>query len=173
MRARIQKRRGFTLPEVIVVVAIVAIMSTISVVSYAGYRKDAPVKSAAERVKSLMTEARTRAIADDLPSSVAFDLTNNAIWIDDLDVSGGIRKAKATTPEYLGPDVVIEELKVNSTVYTDDIRHVIFTPNGSNPKTTVTLRRPFDNSTVDTNFYSVQMYPASPEPKVWAHERKS
>jgi len=68
--------------------------------------------------------------------------------------------------------VVIHELKINGVVYSTDLRRVTFQPDGRNPMVTVTLRRPFDDVNVTENYYSVQLYPASAEPRVWPNERK-
>lgn len=166
-----QSTRGFSIAELLVVVVIVAFASSVALLGYSNYRKDAEVRTSAEKVKALMAEARMRAIADDLPSAVVFDLTNQAVWIDDLNSDQTVRRPKVVAPEGLG-NVVIEELKINTFTYSNEVRRVVFEPDGANPLVVVTLRRDVDDANVDENYYSVQMYPASPVPRVWPNVRK-
>jgi Tfp pilus assembly protein FimT len=167
-----RREKAFSLPELLVVIVIVMIASTVSLVAYANYRREASVRSSAESVKSLLVEARTRAIADNLPVAVAFDLTNQVMWVDELESDLSIRRPKVVAPEYFPVDTVLEEVRINSAAFTTDIRRVVFRPDGSNPLVTIILRRERAETGGDTNYYTVQMYPASPEPRVLPNERR-
>lgn len=156
----------------LVVLVIIGFATTVSVLAYKNYRKTATIRGAAERIKSMIVEARTRAIADNQPSSVTFDLDRQSVWIDDLTTSGGIRTPKAIAPEYIGPEIVIESVRLNSTAFPSGIRRATFNPDGTNAFLTINLRREYDDASVDENYFSIQIYPNSAEPRVWPNERK-
>ncbi|MBI1292128.1 prepilin-type N-terminal cleavage/methylation domain-containing protein [bacterium] len=167
-----RRRRGFSLPELLVVLVIVIFASTIALLAYSNYRKGASVRSSAERVKALLVEARTRAIAKNAPASATFDLTNQVMWVDELNSDETIRSPKVVTPEYFPLETVLEELRVNSSTYSTDIRKVVFQPDGRCPLITVILRREQGDTADPASYYSVQMYPTSAEPKVWPNVRR-
>jgi len=169
---RAGRTRGFSLPELLVVMVIVIFASTIALLAYANYRKGASIRSSAERVKALLVEARTRAIAENLPTAAAFDLSNQVMWVDELAADESIRRPKVVTPEYLPPETILEELRINSDTYNSDVRRVVFQPDGRSPLITIVLRREQSSGTDPRDFYSVQMYPASPEAKVWPNVRR-
>jgi prepilin-type N-terminal cleavage/methylation domain-containing protein len=167
-----KRGRGFSLAEVLVVVVIISFASAMAILAYSNSRKSASVEGAAERIRSMMVNARFQAIADSYPSQIVFDLTNQQVWIDALDGSGQIRVPKIVAPEILGSDVVLETVKINSTTYSQGLAMAVFTAEGTNPLVTVNLRREFDDASISENYYSVQMYPSSSEPKVWPNVRK-
>ncbi len=166
------RRRGFSLAELLVVLSIVLFAVTVSLLAYGNYRKGATVRSAADKVRAAMVQARYRAIASGLPSAVVFDVDNTVIWIDDLDEDLSPRAPKAVAPEFLGDDVIIDLLRINANSFNSGVQQVVFRPDDTNPLVTVHLRREFDDPADDENYYSVQMYPNSAEPRVWANVRR-
>lgn len=166
------RRRGFSIPELLVVLVIICLLTTTAVLAYGSFRKGSFTKSGAEKVKAAITQARTRAIASGRPSSVLFDLDNNLIWIDDVDLAGNVRVPKVIPPEDLADDVIMTELRIGSSTFVSGRERAIFRPDGTNPFVTVHLRRSFDDSTVDKSYYSVQIYPTSGEAKVWPYVRR-
>lgn len=165
-------RRGFSLAEVLVVLVIIAFASTIALIAYSNYRKGSSVRSGAEKVKVALVTARTRAISTNQPSAVSFDLANQSFWVDDLDSTLAVRTPKVVAPEFFQNNVIIDAVKINSTEFTNGTQRVVFRPDGTNPFVTVILRQDFADSGDDANFYSVQMYPTSAEPKIWPNARK-
>jgi len=168
---RSRRRRGFSMAEMLVVLVIIAFASTVSLLAYSNYRQGANVRTSAEKVRALLVNARARSIASGLPAAVTFDLDNQSYWIDDLDSALAIRAAKAIPPEVFPEEVIVESLKIGADVHEDGTRRIVFRPEGTNPFITVNLRRAFGDD-VDTNYYAIQMYPTSADPKVWAHARK-
>lgn len=166
------RRLGFSLPELLVVMTIIAFASTVSLLAYSNYRKGSNVRGAASEVSRAFVTAQTRAIAQNLPSAVVLDLENQIFWIDDLESSFAVRAPKVVPPKYLSEDVVIDSLTVGATEFTDGQHRVVFMPDGTNPFVTVNLRGTYADTSVDANFYSVQMYPTSPTPKIWPNARK-
>ncbi len=166
------RRRGFSLAELLVVLAIVLFAVTISLLAYGNYRQGATVRSAADKVRAAMVQARYRAIASNLPSALVLDLDNSAIWIDDLDENFDPRAPKAVHPEHLGDDVIIDLLRINADSFDSGVHQVVFRPDDTNPFVTVHLRLEFDDPADEDSFYSVQMYPNSAEPRVWANVRR-
>ncbi|MCC6546316.1 prepilin-type N-terminal cleavage/methylation domain-containing protein [Candidatus Sumerlaeota bacterium] len=165
-------RRGFSIPELLVVLVIITILTTTAVLAYGNFRKATFTKAGAEKVKAAITQARTRAIASNIPCSVVFDLNNHVIWSDDMDMLGNVRKPKIIPVEDLGDDVIISQVQIGANTYTTGTRRATFLPDGTNPLVTVHLRRSMDDSTVDQSYYSVQIYPTSGEARVWAHVRR-
>lgn len=167
-----RSRRGFSLAELLVVLFIVTFAATVSLLAYGNYRKGATVRSGADKVRAAMVQARYRAIASNLPTALVFDLNNHAIWIDELNEDLTPRNPKVVPPELLGDDVLIDQLRVNASTYESEVHQAIFRPDDTNPFVTVHLRRDFDDPEDDENYYSVQIYPNSAEPRVWANVRR-
>lgn len=160
------------MPELLVVIVIILFASSVSIVAYSNFRKGATVRTSAEKVSAAMVNARTRAIASNLPSSVLFDLENNTFWIDDLDATLAVRTPKVIAPETLHADVEIESVRINSQEFTSGMRRVVFQPDGTNPFVTINIRRIFDDQNDDAGYFSIQIYPTAAEPKIWPNERK-
>jgi prepilin-type N-terminal cleavage/methylation domain-containing protein len=167
-----RRLRAFTLAELLVVLVIISFASTVALLAYSNYRKAATARGAAEKVKRVLVEARSRAIADGRPSQVVFDLTAQVMWIDDLETNGQIRAPKVTPPEPFGPGVVVETVQIQSTTFSDGLIQAVFRPDGTNPLTKVILRREAADPSVDENYYTVQIYPTSAEPRVWPNARR-
>lgn len=167
-----RRSRGFSLAELLVVLVIISLASTMAIVAYSNSRKGASVRSGADKVRAVIVNARTQAIADGRPTQVVFDLTNQQMWIDALDEAGEIRAPKIVAPEMLGFGVVMETVRINTNTFSQGLARAVFTPEGTNPMITVNLRREFDDATVNENYFTVQMYPSSPEPRVWANARR-
>lgn len=155
-----------------VVLIIILVATSMALLAYGNYRRGATVRSDAEKIKAILVAARTRAIADGRPSSVLFDLDNQQIWVDDLEAGGEIRRPKAVAPESLNPDVILETVRMGAVTESTGQVRAVFTPEGNNPFVTVLLRRRQADSSLDTSYYSVQIYPSSSEPRVWPHERR-
>lgn len=160
----------------LVVIIIISFAATVAILAFSNYRKGSSVSGAAWEVQSVLSTAKMRSIANNLPSQVVFDLNNHAFWIDDLQDTLAIKDPKAVAPHYLASDVTIESVKINSVELVsgeDDFAIVVFRPDGSNPYITVYLRGTHENADVDENYYTVQLYPSSAEPKVWPNARKN
>lgn len=155
-----------------VVLVIILVASSLALLAYGNFRRSATVRSDAEKIKAILVAARTRAIADGKPSSVLFDLDTQQMWVDDLEANGDIRRPKAVPVEFINPDVLLESVRLGATTQTTGQARVTFTPEGTNAFVTVLLRRQKADTAVDTNYYSVQLYPSSSEPRVWAYERR-
>jgi len=156
----------------LVVITIIAFATTVSLLAYSNYRKGSGVRNASSEVSRVLTTAQMRAIAQNKPSSVVFDLDNQGFWVDDLDDGLAVRIPKVVPVKSLSEDVVIDTLRIGANEFTTGMQRIIFWPDGTNPLITVNIRNQFDDSSVDENFYSVQMYPTSAKPKIWPHERK-
>jgi prepilin-type N-terminal cleavage/methylation domain-containing protein len=164
-------RRAFSIIEMIVVLSIILIATSVALITYSNQRKTASIRGAAERLKSILVEARTRAIASNTITAATLDLSNQVVWVDVMENDTTVRTPKVTTPEPLPQDALIDELRIGADTFTSDLRRVVFQPDGSNQLTTVIVRGKFGPST-DANSYSVQLYPASAEPRVWPRVRR-
>lgn len=75
-----KRSRGFSLAEVSTVIAIIGIISLVAVPAFAGHRRRLAVVAAADTIRSIFREVRSRAIARDRNTGVKF--TNTATgWI--------------------------------------------------------------------------------------------
>ena len=160
------------MPEMLVVLVIITFATSIALLAYGNYRKTSTVRSAAEKIKRVMIEARSRAIADGRPSQVVFDLTEQTIWVDDLDGTGQLRAPKVVEPEFLGRDIILETVQVQNTTVSTGLARATFFPDGTNPLTKVILRRSDSDANVDDSYFTVQIYPSSAEPRVWPNARR-
>lgn len=170
--AKASVRRGFSLAEILVVLTIIAFASTVALLAYSNYRKGSNVRNAATEVSRVLSTAHMRAIAQNRPSSVVFDIGNSAFWIDDLEDTLDVRTPKVVPPKFLSEDVVIDTVRIGAAEYTNGQQRVIFWPDGTKSFITVNLRNTYDDSGADESYYSIQMYPTAPEPKIWPNARK-
>jgi prepilin-type N-terminal cleavage/methylation domain-containing protein len=68
---------GFTLIELVIAIAFMAILMAIAYPSFSQWQKNAQYKEAARQLAGAMTEARSRAISQNLEHEIAFDLGAN------------------------------------------------------------------------------------------------
>ncbi len=69
----IRSREGFTLVEAILVVGIMGILMAISIPSFVGWRENLMYRETAREVASILREAKSRAITNNLEHQVQFD----------------------------------------------------------------------------------------------------
>lgn len=69
----IRSREGFTLVEAILVVGIMGILMAISIPSFVGWRENLKYRETAREVASILREAKSRAITNNLEQQVQFD----------------------------------------------------------------------------------------------------
>lgn len=178
-------QKGYSLPELLVVLAIIAIGSSMAVIAYSQSLKNGALRQEAEKIKSLIINARTQAIAEAAPAEIVFEIENGQIWINMLD-SGAttITAPKTIAPVMINQDVVIEEVRVNSFSDIDDntcahedpddicdCRCAVFEPDGTNPLLVVNLRRRDADPDVDENYFSIRIWPSSSSAEVFPNER--
>ena len=167
-----RRSRAFTIAEMLVVLVIIAFASTVSLMAYSNHRKAANLRSASEKVKRAMIDARYRAIAEGQTARLVFDLTNQAFWIDIVDGLGRTAQPMVLPPETFGLDVVLESVQIQNVVATADQIAADFKPDGTNPLAKVLLRRESDDPNLDASYYTIQIYPSSAEPHIWANTRR-
>jgi prepilin-type N-terminal cleavage/methylation domain-containing protein len=76
-----KQANGFTLIELVIVIAFMGILMAIAYPSFSQWRENLRYKEAARRLASAMTEARSRAIAQNLEHELAFDLGVNTYML--------------------------------------------------------------------------------------------
>ena len=72
-------QRGFSLIELMVVVAILVILVTVSGGAWSSVRNTEQVTSAAEKIRSMMTSARLRALSVGQKQYIGFDMANDTV----------------------------------------------------------------------------------------------
>ena len=164
-------KRGFSMAEILVVLVIIALGSTIALYSYSNYRKSLSVQSSARKIQATLSAARGFAINTNRPHNVVIDLDRQLFWIDSLNSARTETTPKITGEEALSEFVVIDQLRIDSNVYTDGVRTVAFRPEGGNPYVVILLRREFDDPSAGENYYSVRLTPASGEPQILSKQK--
>lgn len=154
------RRAGFTLTEVMVVLLIISVLSTVSFYIYANSRKDAEVLASAEKIRTVLSYARTRAISNalGLNTAVTFDLTNQEVWVDDMvDLADLVRTPKVFGLADWPPDVRITGVTIGTITYTAAKHRVYFRPDGTCPFVIIDLI----NIHAPGNAYQIRMVPNS------------
>lgn len=127
-----KKQRGFSLPELLVVVAIIGMISLIGVPAFINYFNSARVNSALRTFTTDVRGARQRAVTRNRPVKFSFatGATARSYFIYDGDVAG-------TTWTQLGGERRLPEFVfLNAATFTDVAptdgrRDIIFFPNGT------------------------------------------
>lgn len=154
------RRAGFTLTEIMVVLLIICVLSTVSFYVYANSRKDQEVLASAEKIRSVLSYARTRAISNSqgLNTAVTFDLTNQEVWVDDMvDLGDFVRTPKVFGLADWPPDVRITAITIGTNTFTSARHRVYFKPDGTCPFTIIDLI----NVHAPGNAYQIRMVPNS------------
>lgn len=99
-----EKRRGFTLVEMMVVIALIGIMTAIGFVSMLHYRTIIRVNASAREMAGQMRYARAKAIRDGLSVKVSFTGMNQYTSGIDGDEAGGFDTSFPKT-HYLQPGI--------------------------------------------------------------------
>ncbi|MCB2154792.1 hypothetical protein KQI84_07880 [bacterium] len=152
--------------EILVVLVILALGSTIALYSYSNYRKSLSVQSSARKLQAALSTARGFSINTNRRHSVVIDLDRQLFWIDALNAAGTDTIPKVVPEEAFAEFVVVDQLRIDSNVYTDGRRTIPFTPDGGNPYVVILLRREFDDPSADESFFSIRMESNSGEPQI-------
>ena len=126
-----RNRRGFTLPEVLIVIVMVSLLAIVAIPRFANVNGKRHMQSARMRVGSALATARAAAIQKGYP--VRFVLTSNRVTVK-RDTTGA--------PDLISPVPLDTLYKVSATAvgFTDPFE-VVFTGRGfSNVGSTATIR---------------------------------
>ena len=135
----IRSKEGFTLVEAILVVGIMAILMAISIPSFVGWRENLMYRETAREVASMLREAKSRAITNNLEQQVQFDAVlrhygmraSTRAYMSLSDWSG---VSAVTNWTILDPQVKIVAATATVTVIpqpTNPPGSIQFTPNGA------------------------------------------
>ena len=109
----VASRRAFTLLELLVVMGIIALLTSIAVVSVVPFLSGRALSTGASAVQFMVYQARTHAVCNSMPATLAFSATDRSMILYDLkpDELEGLtdqqRKARRVSrPEYLPTGVV-------------------------------------------------------------------
>jgi len=83
------KKAGFTLLELMVVIAILAVISALGMPSFVGWRNDAKLRDAVSLLRGDMEMAKLRAVRENDFVAVLFNANGYTIFVDDGAGGGG------------------------------------------------------------------------------------
>ncbi|MBU0759563.1 MAG: GspH/FimT family pseudopilin [Candidatus Omnitrophica bacterium] len=130
------KKRGFTLVEMLVVLAIIGMLLGISIPFTSGFGKGLRIKTASRAILGTLRVARSSAITYRDRQMVVFDAQEGAYWIQDED--GNISEKKHKLPGSIKFELPGNK-ESDPITFKDDA--VIFVPSGAveGPSGTITL----------------------------------
>lgn len=118
--------KGLTLLELLVVVAIMAVISLIAMPSFFQLRQNAQYREAASGISSVLRDARSRAISQNVQHSVCFDVDKNRYTL----VSGACPSPLDDNADWVNfsPAVIMRR---NTTCMDNTDTQISFNPTGA------------------------------------------
>ncbi len=165
-------RRGFSLTEVIVVLTIIMIASSIALSSYSSYSRYSAIESTARDLRRALLFAKSASITRRTDTVLSFDISRQAFWTDEEDISTGTRRNKIVEARQPAVGIRIMSVQVGSTTQTAGTLAARFSPNGENPLVKVLLKREMDDAGRDESYYTVLLHPASDDVRILERERR-
>lgn len=90
------KRRGFSLVELMIVIAIMGILLTMALPSWHRYRLNADLKSAAREIAGDIFTLKQRAVGEQSPYRIIFDLGNHSYQLINVSTGNVVRTRNLT-----------------------------------------------------------------------------
>lgn len=171
-RSRRNRRRGFSLAEIVVVLAIIIIGSTFALNAYSSHARTQGVRSSAQEVSRALLYAKQYAITRRTRTIIRFDLPRQLYWIDEADSSGAVTAAKIVQAKALETGTIIQDVQVGSVLSSTGVVSAEFDSTGNNPLVEITIRREIDDASDPRNYYTIQLFPASDDPRILPNERR-
>ena len=189
MRIKLNTHRGFSLLELMAVVVIAMIMTLVAVNSYSAMQQRRSLRSGAESVRDVLTNARSLAVSRNAWHRVVFQLRDPAnsevkfgFWIDEIDPGTSVNANPATldfaqrglvTPWKGLPDSVqILDAQVKGTTYTASTANpylvVRFMPNGGSDQANIRLLEDSNVAPGGQITSEVRLFAATAKPKIVA-----
>jgi type II secretory pathway pseudopilin PulG len=180
--------------ELSVVVGIILLLSLLAIGSYANFSRGRRVLASAQSLSSILTTARSYAIANNRWQRVVIQFRNPdtnaeefAYWIDEISQNSsttpnpplpgtvpGILKPKVTTPELLQPEVRIASVFVDNgdtaTTYPASVNGSVvirFKPDGSSDHAVVNLTGRANDPLDESKYYRVKVYGPTGKTKIF------
>ncbi len=120
----LRSKAGFTLLELIIVMAIMSILMAISIPSFMGWRQNLKYRETAREVASILREAKSRAITNNLEQQVQFDAINQKYGMRAGDRAYSTHWSDASIPLVTNWTILDAQVKISEA-------SIQFTPNGA------------------------------------------
>ncbi len=171
MELPLNKRRGFSLPEMLIVLMIISIFSGLAIVSYSGFRNYLRVRSAAQEVVSLLSAARAMAINQNGYFRVGFNIDNGTFWVDEVDSFGTLSQPKIIHPLAINDQIKLISVRVEDNFFLQGIGYTLFRPDATAQYCVIYLLRVSAPDT-DENYYTIRVFPGTGKAKVYPNQRR-
>lgn len=165
------RKRGFTVTEIIIVVVIISILSGLAILSYSGYRNYLRLRSAASEITSLLSAARSLAINQNGYYRAGFLIETGTFWIDEIDSFGNISKPKVIHERHISTHVKIDSIVVEGNEYTSGFVYIVFYPDSTTQFSTIYLKKE-GSPDMDEEYYTIKVYPATGRARVYQNQRR-
>lgn len=190
MQIRLNRHKAFSLVELMAVLLIALIMTAIAVNSYSNMKQRRTLRSGAESIRDLMTNARSLAVSRNAWHRLVIQLrdpdtnaTEVGYWIDEIAPSTSNNANPATLDAHVRALVVpwqdlpepleLLDASIKGTSYTaasapNPYLVIRFMPNGASDAANVRLLEPSHASVAGPITSEVRLYPATAKPKIIA-----
>lgn len=165
--------RAVSVVELLIVVVILLIFSTLTIISYHSMTRGLVARGQANEFNATFVLARELAITNGTSHQVIIDQGNRAFWINRLTSSGAVELPKISGDEFFLPETRIPRITVNASVVPQSGQAVItFRPDGTSDSARIQILRQGADDNDDTEFFTIVLYPATANARIYPRERR-
>lgn len=163
--------RGFSLAEALVVLTIIVIGTVFAVSAYSTHTRTQATRATAQQVSQALIYAKNHAIMQRVNTAFRVDLSRQLYWVDEVDAAGNTTKPQIVERRPPENNVLIQDVILGSTTISAGTVSVRFDSLGNNQLVSLALRREIDDPSDAASYFTVKMFPAAGEARVYPHRR--
>jgi prepilin-type N-terminal cleavage/methylation domain-containing protein len=169
-------KSGFSLTELTIVLLVFSVLLSVFVFGYSRFLKSTAVETASKDVVATLNLAREMSIAVNSTHRVHFLLKDSqagnrqSYWIDRLsyDTAGNpVWLLEVTNVHFLPDQAMITDISNSTTSQA----YIQFEPTGTSEAVTIHLINRSDDTTVNDNYYTIQVYASTARAKITPYSR--